>query len=95
MANNYKMTIDLNCLKEKIENLSKFHQIEILKILKSETSCTLNENKNGVFVNLSYLPLETIKKIDYFLSYINNQEKELEKIETQKKEFHENFFIEN
>ena len=36
MVINYKMTIDLNCLKEKIENLSKFHQIEILKILKSE-----------------------------------------------------------
>ena len=25
---------DLNCLKEKIEELSKFHQVEILKILK-------------------------------------------------------------
>ena len=25
---------NLNCLKEKIEVLSKFHQIEILKILK-------------------------------------------------------------
>jgi hypothetical protein len=85
----------LQFIKDTIEAMSKSNQIEILKILKNDSNVKLNENKNGVFVNLSYLPLETIKKIDYFLSYINNQEKELEKIETQKKEFQENFFIEN
>ena len=37
---------DLNCLKESIEELSKFHQVEILKILKSDDSITINENNN-------------------------------------------------
>lgn len=85
----------LQFIKDTIEAMSKSNQIEVLKILKNDSNVKLNENKNGVFVNLSYLPVETIKKIDYFLSYINNQEKELEKIETQKKEFQDNFFIEN
>ena len=40
---------NLNCLKESIEELSKFHQVEILKILKSDDSITINENKNGIF----------------------------------------------
>ncbi len=38
---------NLNCLKERIEELSKFHQVEILKLLKSDDSITINENKNG------------------------------------------------
>jgi hypothetical protein len=46
---------ELNRLKEKIEGLNKFHQIEILKLLKSDESCTLNENNNGIFVNLTML----------------------------------------
>ena len=42
---------DLNRLKERIEKLNKFHQIEILKLLKTNDLCTLNENKNGSFLN--------------------------------------------
>ena len=64
---NYKMTIDLNCLKEKIENLSKFHQIEILKILKSDPNSTLNENKNGIFVNMTQLSDNIISNIYNYL----------------------------
>ena len=42
-------TVDVNKLedlKEKIEALSKFQQVEILKIL-SKNMCKLNENKSG------------------------------------------------
>ena len=39
-------------LKTNIENLNKFHQIEILKIFNKENSNMINENNNGVFINL-------------------------------------------
>ena len=43
--------IKLNLLKDQIEKLEKFHQIQILEILvKNKTSFT--ENRNGIFVNL-------------------------------------------
>ena len=40
----------LNIIKERIEKLNKFHQVEILKLLKISDNTTLNENKNGVFI---------------------------------------------
>ena len=49
-------------LKQKIEALEKFHQIEILQIL-SKNLCKLNENKNGIFVNMSFLPSLHLKII--------------------------------
>jgi hypothetical protein len=36
-------------LKEKLESLPIFHQIEILRILHSKNT-NLNENKNGIFI---------------------------------------------
>ena len=35
---------ELNTIKERIENLNKFHQIEILKLLKTSDNTTLNES---------------------------------------------------
>jgi hypothetical protein len=47
-------------LKDGIENMPVVHQIEILRILyKKQTH--LNENKNGVFVNISKLNDATLQ----------------------------------
>jgi len=73
-------------LKQKIEALEKFHQIEILKIL-SKNLCKLNENKNGIFVNMSFLPNEVIQEIDKYMEYINDQSEAFQTIEYQKEEF--------
>jgi len=75
---------ELNCLKEDIENLSKFHQVEILKILKADSSCTLNENKNGIFVNMTNFNKSLIDDIKKYLTYVNTQEKQLNDIEDEK-----------
>ena len=75
---------DLNCLKEKIELLSKFHQIEILKILKKDDICTLNENKNGIFINLTNIKKETILELETYLEYVKKQEQQLNDIEKTK-----------
>tara|TARA_B110000285_G_scaffold222356_1_gene276432 strand:- start:7562 stop:7882 length:321 start_codon:yes stop_codon:yes gene_type:complete len=73
-------------LKQKIELLSKFHQIEILKIL-SKNLCKLNENKNGIFVNMSFLPNEVIQDLDKYMNYIEEQSETFQTLEYQKEEF--------
>ena len=91
------MSIDianLENIKNKVESMSKTNQIEILKILKRNSSIKLNENKNGVYINLSFLPNETLEEINYYLNYIFEQETSIEKIEKQKSDFKTEFFAE-
>lgn len=86
---------DLNILKEKIESLDKFHQIEILKILNQEESCILNENNNGVFINLTNINESVIKDIISYLDYVKKQEKQLTEVEVQKDMLTNTFFKDN
>jgi hypothetical protein len=86
---------ELNRLKEKIEGLNKFHQIEILKLLKSDESCTLNENNNGIFVNLTNLSDGLLVELDKYLEYVQKQEKQLNEIEKQKNILSNTFFKDN
>ena len=87
--------MDLEILKNKIEKMSKTHHIEILKILKMNSNIKLNENKSGVYVNLSFLPQESIKEIEEYLNYIQDQESSLFTLENQKEEFKNTFFTQN
>lgn len=86
---------DLNVLKEKIEALDKFHQIEILRILSKEESCTLNENNNGVFINLTNINEKVIDDLKKYLDYVKTQEKQLTEIEIQKDLLSNTFFKDN
>ena len=86
------MTIELNCLKEKIENLSKFHQKKKKKILKSESNCTLNENKNGIFVNMTQLSDNIISNMHNYLEYVSKQEEQLNDVEDKKDELSSTYF---
>lgn len=83
---------NLNSLKENIEQLSKFHQIEILKILQKDETCTLNENTNGVFVNLTNVQNTVITKLVNYLEYVKKQEKQLNDIESQKNTLSNTYF---
>ena len=83
---------DLENIKNKIESMSKNHQIEILKILKKVSSVKINENKSGIFINLTFLPEDVLSEIHEYLNYVYDQEKSLSQIETQKKEFKDAFF---
>ena len=86
---------DLNCLKESIEELSKFHQVEILKILKNDETITINENKNGIFINMTSLKDSIITELGNYLKYVNKQEKQLNDIEVQKDELSNTYFKDN
>ena len=90
----FQVTNDsLTSMKDKIERMSKNNQIEILKILKKYQGIKLNENKSGVFVNLSFLSNEILDEIDKYVCYVNDQEAVINTIETQKQEFKNTFFM--
>ena len=55
--NNYSIS-ELNYIRESSENMNKFNQIEVLRILHNNKDVTLNENKYGVHVNISELKKE-------------------------------------
>jgi hypothetical protein len=84
---------NLEQLKASIESISKYHQIEILKILTKRLT-KINENKSGCYINMSFLPEDTISKLEEYISYIKDQEETLETMEYQKEEFKNAFFIE-
>jgi len=86
---------DLNYLKERIEKLNKFHQVEILKLLKTDDTCTLNENKNGIFINLTSLNNKIIYELEKYLEYVQKQEIQLSETETQKSILSNTFFKDN
>lgn len=83
----------LESLKSSIENMNKHHQIEILRIF-SKHLCKLNENKSGVFINLSYIDDNIIEELQKYISYTKDQEDNLITTEYQKNEF-KNVLIDN
>jgi len=86
---------ELETIKTKIESLSKTHQIEILKIMKKNSKVIINENKNGVFINLSFLPEDVLVDIQEYLNFIHDQEDVLMTLETQKNQFKHDYFMDD
>ena len=76
----------LEYMKNRIEKMGKTQHIEILNILKKNTTVKLNENRNGVYINLSYLPNDVIEELQKYLDYLKDQETNLEQLEIQKEE---------
>jgi len=75
---------ELERIKREIDILSKNHHIEILKILKKFPEIKLNENKSGVYVNLTFLPKEVVDAMQEYVQHINSQEQMLEMAEKEK-----------
>ena len=89
--NNYSVS-ELNYVRETIENMNKFNQIEILKIFSKNNKVTLNENKYGIHINLSEIEKEIIDELVFFIKYVNTQEQNLSSIEQQKEDFRNTYF---
>jgi hypothetical protein len=56
--------------------------------------CKINENKSGVYINLSFLSEKTITELEKYVEYTKDQEDSLNTMEYQKEEFKNAFFIE-
>ena len=77
---------ELESIKHSIEGMDKQDQIEILKML-SKRLCKLNENKSGVFVNMSYLSDEVLNDMKTYIEYTKEKLTNLATLEYQKEEF--------
>jgi len=84
----------LETIKTRIEQMNKTQHIEILKILQNNPAVKLNENKSGVYVNLSFLPDQTLVELNDYLAYVQDQESALRSNESQKLDFKKTYFDE-
>jgi len=83
----------LNSIRETIENMSKFNQVEVLRILTRHKEVIINENKYGIHINLSELSNEIFNELIVYINYVNTQEIELNNIEKQKQDYKNNYFL--
>ena len=86
------MDKDLVFIRDSIENMTKFNQVEVLRILSKHKEVTLNENKYGNHVNLTELNDEIVDELNTYVNYVNAQEMALKKDEKQKEEIKNAFF---
>ena len=83
----------LTNMKNSIEKMDNSNQIEVLRLLNNH-SVVLNENKNGIYINLSELDEDIIEQIYKFVNYIYNQENKLSEEETEK-QCYKNIYFDN
>lgn len=82
----------LNYIREQIENMSKFNQIEILRILTKNKNVIINENKYGIHINLSELEDIILNELMTYITYVNTQEIYLNNVELEKEKYKNTFF---
>ena len=85
----------LKVVKTKIELMHKTHQVEVLRILKNIPEVSVNENKNGSFINLTEVNDETIRILEDYIVYVEKQETQLDNVEIEKERIHNVFFKDN
>ena len=85
------MSNNLQLIKTRIESMTIYHQMEILRIFNNNNT-TLNENNNGTFINLTELDNSIIEKINKYIKYVDEQEDELNEVENEKDRIHNKFF---
>jgi hypothetical protein len=83
---------ELNYIRDVIESMNKFNQIEILKILSKHKSVTLNENKYGIHINLSEIDKGIIDELIFYMEYVSKKEQNLNSIEQIKEDFRNTYF---
>lgn len=82
----------LEDIKNSIELMGKSQHIEILNILTNNPLVKINENRNGVYVNLSYIPTILIEELEKYIHYIKDQELSLKQLEIEKENCKTTFF---
>jgi hypothetical protein len=85
---------DLSKLCKSIEMLEHFHHIEIGKILKLN-NVYLNENSNGIFVNLNKISYKTYQELTNYIEFVKKQESEINKDEKLKRNLQTTYFKDN
>lgn len=84
--------VDIHNIRDAIESMSKFNQIEVLRIL-TKHNVIINENKYGIHINLSDLNDVILDELLIYTKYVNTQEVELNNIEQQKQSYKNIYFL--
>lgn len=74
---------------DKIHSLENKHHIYIATILRKYKDIKFNENKSGIMINASNIPLDAISEIIKYLEYIDKQQAFLQKIEQRTEDLKE------
>ena len=90
-VNNFSVS-ELNYIRETIENMNKFNQVEVLRLLTKHNEVILNENKYGIHINLSELSADIINELNVYIKYVSTQEQTLNSIEQQKEDYRNTYF---
>ena len=85
--------IELTHMRDTIELLPKFNQVEILRILTRHKEATINENKYGIHINLTDLSIVLINEIKKYVEYVKSQELQLDQTEKEKETFKNIYFV--
>jgi hypothetical protein len=89
--NNFSVS-ELNYIRESVENMNKFNQIEVLRLLNKHKDVTINENKYGIHINLSDLNKDLLDEISKYITYVNTQEVTLHQVEKEKEDYKKTYF---
>ena len=89
--NNFSVS-ELNYIRESIENMNKFNQVEVLRLLNKHKEVTINENKYGIHINLSDLNKELLDELNVYINYVNTQEVTLHQVEKEKEDYKNTYF---
>ena len=89
--NNFSIS-ELNYVRDSIENMNKFNQVEVLRILTKHKEVTINENKYGIHINLSELSKDLLDEMNIYINYVKTQEITLNSIEQQKEDYKNTYF---
>ena len=61
---------ELQTMRDTIELMPKFNQVEILRILTKNSDVTINENKYGIHINLTDLNQSLIEELKIYIRYV-------------------------
>lgn len=81
-------------VRDDVEKMEKIHQINILKIFKKH-NIDFTENSNGIFINMTILNTEILEEITSYISYVNLQQSQLNKVEQDKERYKKEFYKDN
>lgn len=82
-------TAQLTAMCESIEQMPKFNQVVVLRIL-THHQVAVSENKNGVHVNLTDLPPAVLHEIQTYIRYVSDQEQYLTLADQKQKQCQSN-----
>jgi hypothetical protein len=78
-------------LKNRIEKMTAQQHIELFRIIKTN-NVDFNENKNGIFVNLSSIDYNIIKQLQEYVEYVEKQQYIINEGEKTKTEYIKEYF---